>query len=248
MSYTVAAFYQFVPLQQLSDRQACLQELCKQENLIGTILLAEEGINATVAGTEKGIEHLIKSLHADPCFREMVVKYSVCEEPPFRRMKVLIKKEIVTFGVADLRPDQMTGIQVSPDEWNVLLQQDDVIVIDTRNTYEIEQGTFKGAIDPKTEKFTDFIDYVKTKLNPDQHKKIAMCCTGGIRCEKASAYLLRQGFEQIYQLEGGILRYLEDVDPNKSLWEGQCFIFDARETVKSESLGKPHSKNTPCVS
>lgn len=245
--YTVAAFYKFVALTELVSLQTELKHFCKDHTIFGTIILATEGINGTLVGEDKDIKAIIKLLREKPSFSDLECKFSISDFRPFHKSWVHIKKEIVTFGVEGLKPEQKTGIHVNHLEWNQLISEPDVLVIDTRNTYETELGSFKGAIDPETKKFTDFPIYVKEKLDPNKHKKIAMYCTGGIRCEKASAYLLAQGFEKVYQLQGGILKYLEKVSPENSLWEGKCFIFDDRIVLEKDAIQTedgPFSDNT----
>ncbi|MEO1095607.1 MAG: rhodanese-related sulfurtransferase [Cyanobacteria bacterium J06638_28] len=232
MSVVIATFYKFVSLQDCGDLQRSLQALCHAKGLRGTILLAEEGINATVSGTETGITQLITALQADPRFTDLTIKQAIANEQPFARMKVKIKREIVTFGQPRTNPTQQVGTYVSPHDWNQIIADPDVLLIDTRNDYEVNIGTFKGATNPHTESFRDFPTYVQNNLDPTRHKKVAMFCTGGIRCEKATAYLLDQGFESVYHLQGGILKYLEEVPSADSLWEGECFVFDERVTVQ----------------
>lgn len=232
MSIVIATFYKFVPLQDCEALQRSLQTLCTAEDLRGTILLAAEGINATVSGNVIGIEYLITTLKEDPRFTDLTLKRAVADEQPFARMKVKIKREIVTFGQPTANPAQQVGTYVSPQDWNQIITDPEVILIDTRNEYEVNIGTFKGAENPHTESFGDFPAYVQTHLDPARHKKVAMFCTGGIRCEKATSYLLHQGFESVYHLQGGILKYLEEVPATESLWEGECFVFDERVTVQ----------------
>jgi len=234
--HTVAAFYKFVDLTDLSALQHILKQFCKDQDILGTLLLATEGINGTVAGPAKGIKALIAFLRADTRFAELECKYSYSEQMPFQKMKVLIKNEIVHLGVPSIRPHQATGISVAPEQWDRLISDPEVCLIDTRNHYETEQGTFKGASDPKTKTFREFPNYVARTLDPTQHKKIALFCTGGIRCEKASAYLLQQGFENVYQLQGGILKYLEKISPDNSTWQGKCFIFDDRLVLDKDFI------------
>jgi UPF0176 protein len=228
---TVAAFYKFIELTYIEALQARLTEACQAHDISGTILLAKEGLNGTIAGKKESITAILALLRSDERFSDLPVKYSFTDAIPFKKTKVLIKKEIVTSGLLDLKPYHQTGTMVSPEEWNSLIAEEHVLVIDTRNTYEVELGSFEGAIDPKTEKFSDFQDYVKQNLDPTQHTKIAMYCTGGIRCEKASSYLLELGFPAVYQLQGGILNYLNKIPLEESRWQGECFIFDKRVTV-----------------
>lgn len=229
MPYRVAAFYRFVPLADPGALQQEILALAPQiEGLCGTILLAPEGINSTLAATEKDLPRLIGFLDARAGIGQGELKYSSATEKPFNRFKVRLKKEIVTLRQPQADPNKIVGTYVAPQEWNALIKDPDVTVIDTRNIYETQVGIFQGAIDPQLKTFCDFPDWVKEHLNPAQHKKIAMFCTGGIRCEKASAYMLSQGFPEVYHLKGGILQYLEDVPAEDSLWEGECFVFDKR--------------------
>ncbi len=227
----VAAFYHFTDLADYQSMQIPLKEFCDAHRLKGTILLAREGINSTIAGSREAIDALLQHLRNDPRLKDLEHKESYCLGVPFQRMKVRLKKEIVKMGVPDIDPRHRVGTYVSGDEWNKLLKDPDVIVIDTRNNYEVEFGTFKGAINPNLENFGEFPQYVKTELDPQKHQKVAMFCTGGIRCEKASAYMLSQGFTEVYHLKGGILKYIEEVPPEESIWEGDCFVFDDRVSV-----------------
>jgi UPF0176 protein len=228
----IAALYKFVRLEDYAALRELLQMKCQQEGIRGTLLLAREGINGTVAGFAPGIQALLDYLHKDPRLADLEWKESYAESNPFYRMKVRLKKEIVTLGVPEVDPTQVVGTYVNPKDWNALIQDPDVVLIDTRNQYEYTIGTFKGAIDPKTDSFRQFPNFVKENLTQeDQKKKVAMFCTGGIRCEKASSYMLHQGFKEVYHLKGGILKYLEEVPSEESLWEGECFVFDGRVGV-----------------
>lgn len=229
-SYRVIAFYKFVEIENIQPLQTDLKSICELHSILGTILLAEEGINGSVAGSEAGIKALILFLNSNICFENMEYKYSETALMPFKKIKIVIKQEIVTFRISNINPRKKTGKFVSPEAWNDLISQEEVLLIDTRNDFEVELGTFQGAINPQTQKFSDFPEFIEREgLRKKQgHKKIAMFCTGGIRCEKASAYLLEQGFEEVYQLEGGILKYLEKIPSENSLWQGDCFIFDRR--------------------
>lgn len=227
----VAALYKFAKLPDYRERQPELHDFCVSQELYGTLLLAEEGINGTVAGTRAGIDALIAFLKADQRFADLEHKESYADEMPFTRMKVKLKKEIVTLGVAGINPNEKVGTYVAPEDWNALISDPDVVLIDTRNGYEVDIGTFRGAIDPQTTTFREFPAYIDKNFNPARHKKIAMFCTGGIRCEKASSLMVAQGFEQVYHLQGGILKYLEKVPPEQSLWQGECFVFDQRISV-----------------
>lgn len=227
----VAALYKFAQLPDYQEMQIGLMDFCIQHGLHGTLLLAEEGINGTVAGSRAGIDALIAYLRTDPRFADLEHKESYANEMPFVRMKVKLKKEIVTLGVSGINPNEKVGTYVAPEDWNALISDPEVLLIDTRNGYECDIGTFHNAIDPKTTAFREFPAYISQHFNPATHKKIAMFCTGGIRCEKASSYMLAQGFEQVYHLQGGILKYLERITPAESLWEGECFVFDQRVSV-----------------
>ncbi|MGY1490815.1 oxygen-dependent tRNA uridine(34) hydroxylase TrhO [Methylobacillus pratensis] len=228
----VAALYKFVSLPDYQEIQPALLALCNTQSIKGTLLLAEEGINGTVAGSREAIDALLAYLCQDPRLTDIDHKESFTDEMPFYRMKVRLKKEIVTLGVPGIDPNKKVGTYVKPEDWNALISDPDVIVVDTRNDYEYGIGTFKGAIDPATNTFREFPDYVRNNLDPAKNKKVAMFCTGGIRCEKASSYMLEQGFEEVYHLQGGILKYLETVPQEESLWEGECFVFDQRVAVK----------------
>jgi UPF0176 protein len=228
---TIVAFYKFVTLPDYRDLRDPVLGLCRENGIKGSILLAEEGINGTIAGTAEGIDTVIAHLRSDPRLADLEIKTSYAEARPFKRMKVRLKKEIVTIKAAQADPTERVGTYVDPTAWNDLIQRDDVILIDTRNDYEYEMGTFQGAVNPETESFGEFPEYVEEDLRPKQPKKVAMFCTGGIRCEKATSYLLSQGFEEVYHLRGGILKYLEVVPKDQSLWEGDCFVFDEREAV-----------------
>lgn len=236
-SIVVAALYKFVALPDYQTIAPRLKDRCDQLGLKGTLLLAEEGINGTVAGTREGIDSLLDYLKSDPRLSDLSHKESYYEGMPFYRMKVKLKKEIVTMGVNGIDPQKIVGTYVKPKDWNALISDPDVVVVDTRNHYEYSIGTFAGAIDPKTETFRQFPEFVAKNLDPSKHKKVAMFCTGGIRCEKSTAYLKEQGFDEVYHLEGGILKYLEEVPEEESLWRGECFVFDNRVAV-NHSLQK----------
>ncbi|MGD1948267.1 MAG: rhodanese-related sulfurtransferase [Leptolyngbyaceae cyanobacterium] len=232
MPWTVITFYKFVQLDDFVELQQSLKELCNDQGIKGTILLALEGINATVAGTDEALEKLLAHLKQDPRLSDLTHKTSWAEGQPFARMKVKLKKEIVTLGQPEVSPTKQVGTYIEPQEWNQVISDPDVVVVDTRNNYEVDIGTFKGATNPKTDSFREFPDFADQQLDATKHKKVAMFCTGGIRCEKASSYLLEHGFEEVYHLKGGILKYLEDVPAKESLWEGECFVFDERVTVQ----------------
>ncbi|WP_047536873.1 rhodanese-related sulfurtransferase [Methylotenera versatilis] len=234
--YLTAALYKFVSLPNYTALQVPIHAACEAHHIKGTILLAAEGINGTIAGLPNDINAVLKFLREDHifngCFSDLEHKESFADEHPFYRMKVKLKKEIVTLGVAGVSPTKLVGTYVKPQDWNALISDPDVILIDTRNDYEVDIGTFKGAVDPKTTTFREFPEYVAKNLDKTKHKKVAMFCTGGIRCEKASSYMMDQGFEEVYHLQGGILKYLETVPEAQSLWQGECFVFDQRVAVK----------------
>lgn len=236
-STVVAALYKFVSLPDYQTIAPRLKVRCDELGLKGTLLLAEEGINGTVSGSREAIDGLVAFLCLDERFVGISYKESFFEGTPFYRMKVKLKKEIVTMGVDGIDPQKIVGTYVKPQDWNRLISDPDVVVVDTRNAYEYSIGTFERAIDPQTETFREFPDYVAKNLDPAKHKKVAMFCTGGIRCEKSTAFMKEQGFEEVYHLEGGILKYLEEVPEEESLWRGQCFVFDNRVAV-NHSLQK----------
>ncbi len=227
----VCAMYKFVTLENFAELREPLQVTMQDLSIKGTLLLAKEGINGTVAGSREGIDQLLQWLNRQPGLEGIDYKESYTDTPPFLRSKVKLKKEIVTMGVEGIDPKQVVGTYVDPSAWNELISDPDVLLVDTRNDYEVQVGTFKHAVNPNTESFREFPAYVKDKLDPGKHKKVAMFCTGGIRCEKSTAYLKEQGFEEVYHLKGGILKYLEQVPEEQSLWEGECFVFDDRVTV-----------------
>lgn len=231
MTWKVAAFYRFVSVDDVPGQVAAVNQLCVAHDICGTVLIAPEGINSTMAGSPAQLDAVIEALDAMFGIRQGELKFSAASDKPFKRLKVRAKKEIITMRAPEADPTKIVGTYVAPQDWNALLADPDVVLLDTRNNYEVESGTFKGAIDPQIETFTGFKDYVEKALDPKQHKKIAMFCTGGIRCEKASAYMLAQGFEEVYHLKGGILKYLEEVPPEQSLWEGSCFVFDDRNAL-----------------
>lgn len=229
--YVVAAMYHFVGLDDFEALKAPLHDFCVANSLMGTILLAREGLNGTIAGSRAGIDNLLRYLRADARFETLRHKESHTDTSPFRRMKVRLKREIVTMGVPDTDPGALCGERVDAKRWNQLIQDPKVLTIDTRNAYECDIGSFQNAISPNTETFREFPEFVNAELDPQKHRKIAMFCTGGIRCEKATNYLMKQGFEEVYHLDGGILKYLETVDKAESLWHGECFVFDDRVAV-----------------
>ena len=227
----VCALYHFVRLDDFESlREPLLQ--CMLDNQVGgTLILASEGVNGTIAGTREGVDAVLDWLRSDPRLAALACKESYDDEIPFYRAKVKLKKEIVTMGVEGIDPNRKVGTHVKPADWNALISDPGVLLIDTRNRYEVEIGTFANAVDPGTESFREFPTYVEANLDPKKHTKIAMFCTGGIRCEKSTAYLKEQGFEEVYHLEGGILKYLEEVPEEESLWRGECFVFDNRVAV-----------------
>lgn len=237
--YVVCALYKFVTLNDYEQLREPLFETMKALQIRGTLLLAKEGINGTVAGSREGIDQLLQYLQQDARLNPIEFKESYTAELPFRRTKVKLKKEIVTMGVEGIDPRKVVGTYVQAEDWNDLISQPDVLLVDTRNDYEVELGTFKGALNPNTTTFREFPEYVKNHLDPAKHKKVAMFCTGGIRCEKSTAYLKEQGFDEVYHLHGGILKYLEEVPEASSLWEGECYVFDERITV-DHNLEKGH--------
>lgn len=228
----VAALYKFVSLPDFAEKQEPLLSYCQSQGIKGTILLAAEGINGTIAGSRQGVNSVLAFLRSDPRLADLEHKESYSQTQPFERLKVRLKAEIVTMGLPEVDPNQQVGTYVSPQEWNDLICDPEVIVIDTRNDYEVNIGTFKTAQNPQTKSFREFPEYVSNNLDPNQHKKVALFCTGGIRCEKASAFMLSQGFTEVYHLKGGILKYLESVPAEESLWEGECFVFDERVAVR----------------
>lgn len=232
MSVTVTAFYKFVAIEDPPALREELLAVAREQAIKGTILIAPEGINATIAGPDAGIRHTLAHLRADPRFAALVSKESYADANPFGRLKVRLKREIVTLRRPEADPSRRVGTYVKPEDWNALIADPDVLVVDTRNAYEVGIGTFKGALDPATRAFCEFPEFVAAHLDPARHKRVAMFCTGGIRCEKASSFLLSQGFPEVYHLEGGILKYLETVPPEQSLWQGECFVFDERVALE----------------
>ena len=233
--YLTAALYKFVSLPNYAALRANIHAACEAHAIKGTILLASEGINGTIAGLPDDVHNVLHFLRSDPqfngAFADLEHKESYADTHPFYRMKVKLKKEIVTLGVQGVSPTKKVGKYVKPEDWNALISDPEVILIDTRNDYEVDIGTFKGAIDPRTTTFREFPAYVAKNLDKTKHKKVAMFCTGGIRCEKASSYMMDQGFDEVYHLQGGILKYLETVPEKDSLWQGECFVFDQRVAV-----------------
>lgn len=238
--YTVAALYHFTRFDDPSALREPLLSVCKTHGIMGTLLLAKEGINGTVAGDRAGIDALLKHIRSLPGCADLEHKESSATQPPFHRMKVRLKKEIVTMGQPDVDPTAKVGNYVAPEDWNELIQSPDVAVIDTRNDYEVAIGTFDGAIDPQTKSFGEFPAWWEENKERFHNKRIAMFCTGGIRCEKSTNYLLGQGVEDVYHLKGGILKYLEDVPQEDSTWDGECFVFDSRVSVGHGLAEGPH--------
>ncbi|MEL7274407.1 MAG: rhodanese-related sulfurtransferase [Pseudomonadota bacterium] len=229
--YLVAALYKFVTLDKPADIKPHLLAECERHGINGTLLLATEGINGTIAGSDEGIAAVLDWLRSDPRFAALEVKYSRASEAPFYRMKVRLKKEIVTLGVEGVDAANEQGTYVKPADWNALIARNDVIVVDTRNDYEVAIGTFEGATNPRTNSFRELPQWVEDKLEAAPDTPVAMFCTGGIRCEKSTAYLRSKGYENVYHLQGGILKYLEEVPKEESLWRGDCFVFDQRVSV-----------------
>ena len=250
--FLTAAFYQFVALPDFKARKAPLLDLCEQRNVKGLILLASEGINSTIAGAADDVRVVLAYLRADPLLANLQHKESWSDKPPFHRMKVRLKKEIVTMNVPGISPTLMAGTYVKPADWNALISDPDVVVVDTRNDYEVEIGSFAHAINPQLRTFAElpgWLDQSDRLAGLDKagkKPKVAMFCTGGIRCEKSTAYLRAQGFDEVFHLEGGILKYLETVPPEQSLWQGECFVFDERVSVGHGLVPGPHKLCRAC--
>ncbi|WP_422033005.1 rhodanese-related sulfurtransferase [Roseovarius sp.] len=244
--YTIAALYHFTHFPDPAAIQAPLLALCEREKISGSLLLAHEGINGTIAGPRAGIDAVLAHIRALPGCADLEWKESTSDHQPFRRLKVRLKKEIVTMGQPDVDPQARVGHYVDPQDWNDLIQSPDVAVIDTRNDYEVAIGTFDGAIDPKTASFRDFPAWWEANKHRFHNKRIAMFCTGGIRCEKSTNYLLGQGVEDVYHLKGGILKYLEEVPEDQSTWNGDCFVFDNRVSVGHGLKEGPHQLCFAC--
>ncbi|MCY7332870.1 MAG: rhodanese-related sulfurtransferase [Pseudanabaena sp. CAN_BIN31] len=229
--FVVATFYHFADLANYKSMRPAITDFCNSHDLKGVILLAPEGINSTIAGSRLGIDALLSYLRSDSRLQALEHKETFCNVKPYQKLRVRLKKELVKFGVSGIDPSREVGVYVEPKDWNALITDPDVVVIDTRNIYEVEFGTFKGAINPNLDFFHEFPKYVEGNLKTNKRQKIAMFCTGGIRCEKASAYMLAQGFDEVYHLKGGILKYLAEVSSEESLWQGECFVFDDRITL-----------------
>ncbi|MBM13905.1 MAG: hypothetical protein CME57_05015 [Halieaceae bacterium] len=230
-AHVVAALYRFVRLDDYAELREPLLRHCDEAGLKGTLLLAHEGINGTISGRRSGIDSVIAWLRSDPRFADLEWRESYHENAPFHRMKVKLKREIVTMGVDDVDPSACVGRYAKVEKWNELLEDPDCLVIDTRNDYEVAIGTFDGAVNPRTESFREFPEWVRKNLDPVKHRKVAMFCTGGIRCEKASSFLVSKGFDEVWHLQGGILNYLKEVPEAVSHWQGECFVFDSRVAV-----------------
>ena len=232
--FVVAALYKFVMMEDLPSWQARIREICDKAEAMGTLLIADEGLNGTISASYKGMVTFVTWLRSQPAFEMIAIKYAIHETKPFHRMKVRLKREIVTMGCPDINPAQNAGTYVEPQDWNKLISDPDVMVVDTRNHYETAIGSFKGAVDPETTSFREFPQWAKTLSElpeGEKPKKLAMFCTGGIRCEKSTALMRQYGFDEVYHLKGGILKYFEDVPYEDSLWEGECFVFDSRVSV-----------------
>lgn len=227
----IASFYKFVRLPDCEVLQARVLASCRHRELKGTILLAQEGINGTIAGPRTAVQSVLKNLRTDPRLADLEHRESRIDQVPFRRMRVRLRDEIVTFGNPAVNPTKRVGRYVEPANWNELIREPETLVVDTRNAYEVKIGTFIGAIDPDISSFREFPDFVRDRFQPVHNRKIALFCTGGIRCEKATAHLLASGFEEVYHLRGGILRYLAEIPADESLWRGECFVFDERVAV-----------------
>jgi len=234
---TVCALYKFVTLTDFQERRPVMLDKLNELEIRGTLLLANEGLNGTISGPNANIDKFLDWLKSDPRLADIDTKLSYHQEMPFHRTKVKLKNEIVTMGVDNIDPNRVVGTYVEPEDWNALISDPDTVLIDTRNEYEVGIGSFENAVNPHTETFREFPDYVDKNLDPQKHKKVAMFCTGGIRCEKASAFMKERGFEEVYHLKGGILNYLEKVDEKQTLWDGECFVFDERVAV-NQSLQK----------
>ena len=231
----VAAFYKFVDWDDFKSLKPLLDKVCNKAGTVGTILLAPEGINGTISGTAQGVQAVLEFLSCDQRLIGLTPKYSTATGKTFKRMKIKIKKEIVSMGKAEVKPAKVTGEYISPEAWNDVIADPDTVVVDARNYYEHSVGTFTNSIQPNTKSFREFPEWVDQELKPmmnEKTKKIAMFCTGGIRCEKASSYLLTEGFAEVLQLQGAIQKYLQEVKPEESLWQGECFVFDDRVSLQ----------------
>lgn len=249
-TYLIAAFYKFVDLPNYQARRAPLLAFCEAHNVKGLILLASEGINSTIAGAADDVYAVLAYLRSDPLLADLQHKESFAQRQPFYRMKVRLKKEIVTLGVDGIGRAHMAGTYVKPVDWNALISDPDVVLVDTRNDYEVEMGTFAGAIDPQIKSFSELPNWVdhaeRLGQGTGKKPKVAMFCTGGIRCEKSTALMRAKGYDQVYHLEGGILKYLETVPAEQSLWQGECFVFDERVSVGHGLLPGHHALCRAC--
>lgn len=235
--YVIVTFYKFIALNDYESMREPLLEKMRESNVKGTIIIASEGINGSFCGRREELTPLIAYMHSLPNLDDLNFRETYNEENPFAKAKVKLRKEIVTMGVQGIDPTALPGTHLSPEEWNALLADPEVILIDTRNDYEVTLGTFRNSVNPSTENFRDFPSYVESELSDKKDKKIAMFCTGGIRCEKSTSYLKQLGFNEVYQLNGGILNYLESIPENDSIWEGTCFVFDDRIALDSQLNG-----------
>jgi len=231
MEQTITTFYRFTDLSDFQDWKERLEETGIKEKVLGTIILGREGINGTICGPESGVEEFMALIRSDERFAGMPSRSTFTSRETFYRLRIAIREEIVTLGLPGIDPTEVVGQYVEPEDWNALIKDPDVLLVDTRNDYEVELGTFKGALDPDTQNFSEWPDFVKDSLEKSQKRKVAMFCTGGIRCEKASSHLLQNGFDEVYHLRGGILHYLEKISPEESQWEGECFVFHHQVSV-----------------
>ena len=249
-NFLTIAFYHFIDIERYRDFQKPILDFCCDNDIKGTILLATEGINGTISGNQDNIKAFLDFIKNNEMFndkfKKLEHKESWASANPFYRMKVRLKKEIVALGVEDVSPTKKVGQYVKPEDWNNLITDPDVLVIDTRNDYEVDIGTFKNALNPKTKTFREFPKFVENQLNPTKQKKVAMFCTGGIRCEKATSLMLERGFQEVYHLQGGILKYLEKVPEKDSLWQGECFVFDQRVAVKHNLIEGDYDQCFAC--
>ena len=246
----IASFYKFIDWSDFQEKKPVLEKICRQNNIVGTILLAPEGINGTISGSQEEILTTIEELKKDSRLSDLESKFAEALGETFKRMKVRLKKEIVSMGKENVNPGQITGTHVSEEEWNQIIQDPNTLIVDTRNEYEHAIGSFEGSVNPKTNSFRQFPKWVEKQLKPlmekQNKKKVAMFCTGGIRCEKASSYLLQEGYEEVFQLQGGILKYLENINLENSLWEGECFVFDDRVSIQHGLLEGNYSMCHAC--
>jgi UPF0176 protein len=245
MPVAVAAFYKFVAIDDPQTLRGHLRGAMEERGIKGTILLATEGINGTISGAPDDMRSFLALLRADARFADLATNEATTDSHPFQRLKVKVKREIISFGQPAADPSRHAGTYVAPADWNALIAEPDVVVLDTRNDYEVAVGTFDGAVDPKLKRFGAFPEFVQGYLDPGKHRRIAMFCTGGIRCEKASAYMKLCGFEEVYHLKGGILNYLAQVPPEASRWQGDCFVFDEREAVGGTDEQVPSPAASP---